>query len=305
MERIETDVDGDIWGQRQSGEDAAIGALAARQHGVVGRHQLIALGLSGAAIDHRLKLGRLHLLHRGVYAVGHRALKREAHWIAAVLAAGPGAVLSHRSAGALWRLLSYDGPIEVIAPTQRRSRPGVRIRHIALPADETTVHAGIPVTTVPRTLLDLAAVLPPRRLERAVNEAEVQRLTDPLSLDDLLARHPRARGTRALRAIRPDTTRTRSELERDFLSFIAQYDLPRPQTNIQIEGYEADCAWPHANLIVELDGAQTHTTTHAFEHDRERDRRLTAAGWRVIRITARQLRERPGALAADLRRLLG
>jgi len=307
MARIEVDVDGDIHGQRRPREwDAAIAALAERQHGVASRAQLLALGLSAEAIDHRVRLGRLHLLHRGVYAVGHRAVTREGRWLTAVLAGGARAALSHRSAAVLWGLLaSFDGPAEVIAPKERRSREGVRFRRIVLPADETTARAGIPVTTVPRTLLDLAAVLPARRLERAVNEAEVERLTDPLTLDDLLTRHPRCRGIRTLRALGSDPSITRSGLERDFLSFIAKYDLPRPHTNLQIDGIEVDCVWPDQRVIAELDGRAVHTTHRAFERDRERDRRLTAAGWRVVRITWRQLHDEPAALEADLRRLLG
>ena len=288
--------------------DAAIAALAAAQHGVVSR-ALLALGLGERAIDRRVALGRLHRLHRGVYAVGHPSVTQSGRWMAAALAGGPGAAISHRTAGACHRILSAgDGPIDVIVATDRRSRDGLRFHCSALPADELTVRDGIPVTTVPRTLLDLATILPPRRLERALNQAEVLRLTDPLSLEDLLARHPRRHGVASLKAVLAGQTLgtkvTRSELERAFLFFLVDHGLPAPQTNVAIEGHEVDCAWPEARVIVELDGHATHATRHSFEQDRDRDRGLTAAGWRVVRVTHRQLRTDRDPLAADLRRLL-
>ena len=182
-----------------------------------------------------------------------------------------------------------------------------------LPADEITSLAAIPVTTVPRTLLDLAAVLDHRGVERAMNEAEVRRYTDPLSLPALLARYPRRRGTAAIRAILGaggiGTTLTRSELEERFLRFLARWGLPRPELNVPIAvrgGFvEADCVWRRSRLIAELDGRAVHGTAAAFERDRARDRALNASGWRVVRITWRQLSEEARELAEDLGALLG
>lgn len=157
-------------------------------------------------------------------------------------------------------------------------------------------------------MLDLAAVLPPRRLERALHEAAVLRLTDPLSVEDLIARHPGRRGVATLRVLLADAalgaTVTRQELEHEFAAFLEDVHLPRPATNVLIAGYEVDAVWREHRLIVELDGRAVHATRRAFEADRARDRALTVAGWRVIRVTWRQLHRDPAALAADLHRLL-
>jgi hypothetical protein len=182
-----------------------------------------------------------------------------------------------------------------------------------LPADEVTVERGIPVTTVARTLLDLAAVLDRRRVERAIEEAEVRRLDDPLSLPDLVERYPGRRDTGVIRAIlaadRIGSTITRSELEERFLALLETYSLPRPELNVPIEArgswLEVDCVWRRWKLIVELDGHASHRTAAAFERDRARDRGLHAAGWRVLRITWRQLDDEAERIEADLRALLG
>jgi hypothetical protein len=229
--------------------------------------------------------------------------------MAAVLALGPGAVLSHRPAGAHWELVRTSGVCEVTVPrTGLRSRPGVRVHEAHLPPDEVTTHHGIPVTTVPRTLFDLAAVLPERQLERALNEAEVLRRWDELSLDRLLRRYPRRRGSRAIRAVLHKrgmgATVTRSELEEQFLALIDGAGLPRPEINVPVEGFEVDAVWRDARVVVELDGRSTHGTVEAFERDRERDRLLQTAGWRPVRITARQMATGTLTLVADLRRLL-
>ena len=232
--------------------------------------------------------------------------------MAAVLAGGPGAVLSHRPAAALWRIRKWQGSVDVTLPNSRRQRPGITWHMASLPADEITSVAGIPVTTVPRTLLDLAVVLDKHGVERAINEADVQRHTDPLSLPALLARYPRRRGGAAIRAVlaegRIGTSVTKSELEERFVRFLADWGLPRPELNVSIAvrgGFvEADCAWHSSRLIAELDGRAVHGTAAAFERDRARDRALGAAGWRVIRITWRQLTEETRALAEDLGAIL-
>jgi Transcriptional regulator, AbiEi antitoxin/AbiEi antitoxin C-terminal domain len=233
----------------ESGADRLIAALAQRQHGVVGRRQLLELGLGRRAIGHRLASGRLHRLHRGVYAVGHRVLSREATWMAAVLATGPGAVLSHRSAAALWGIRdSASARVDVTIPRWSRARAGIRTYQALLAADEVTVRRGVPVTTPPRTLLDLAAVIG-GRVERAVEESEMLRLTDALSLEDLVVRHRGRRGVSVIRQIldagRIGATITRSELEARFLAFVDAERLPRPEVNARLETaagwFEVDC----------------------------------------------------------------
>jgi hypothetical protein len=241
--------------RRSSTIDAAIARLAERQHGVVARHQILRLGIGRRAIGHRLECGRLHVLHRGVFAVGHRVLTREGGWMAAVLAIGPGAALSHRSAAAMWGLRVAAGArTDVTVARKPRARAGIALHHAVLAPDEVTVVRGITVTTPPRTLLDLAGIVATRHLERAVNDAETLRLTDALSPEDLILRHPRSRGVPALRRILADgrvgATVTRSELEDRFLAFVDRADLPRPEVNTSLaladSWVEVDCLWPPA-----------------------------------------------------------
>ncbi len=233
--------------------------------------------------------------------------------MAAVLACGPGAVLSHRAAGRLWMLTpQLTAPPEVTRPGSFRPRAGIVGHRSPVPADEASRVNGIPVTSVSRTLLDLAGVLTRRQLERALNEAEVLRLTDRLSVPDLLERYPRRRGSASLRALLRDRARvggiTRSELEGRFQAILARTDLPQPRFNahVSVQGrfFEADCLWAAQRLIVELDGREVHGTDLAFEKDRERDRLLLVDGWRVTRVTWRQLCDDAPAVVADLRRLL-
>jgi very-short-patch-repair endonuclease len=227
--------------------------------------------------------------------------------MAAVLAYGPGTVLSHRAGGAHWQIVRPAGPCEVTIATPRRSRPGVKVHRAALPSDERTIHDGIPVTTVPRTLFDLAAVLPQRQLERGINEAEVLHLWDELSLAHLLHRYPRHKGNKAVRAAlqqrRQGSSATKSDLEEMFLALIDAAGIPRPEINAFVEGFEVDAVWRDARLVMELDGRDAHGTALAFERDRERDRVLQVAGWRPVRITYRQMRDAPRAVIDDVRRL--
>jgi very-short-patch-repair endonuclease len=292
--------------------DLQIAELAERQHGVVARSQLLATGVSRRAIGHRVAQGRLFAVHRGVYAVGHYAGSQEARWMAAVLASGPCAVLSHRSAASLWRIRATTRSLIEVTASRQCSRPGIQTHRGSVPADEMTVLRGIPVTTVPRTLLDLAAMLPRRQVERAVNEAEVLQLFDALSLADLVARHPRRRGVASIGALLSARSHgsgmTRSELEERFLVLLDQAGLPSPDVNrsVHVSGrwIEGDCVWLQQRVIAELDGHAFHATAAAFERDRSRDRVLQAAGWRVVRITWRQLHDDSAALVADLRGLL-
>lgn len=284
--------------------------LARRQHGVLSRQQLAGLGLATGAINLRIDNGRLHLLHRGVYAVGHALLTDKGRWMAAALAAGDRAALSYTPAAALWGMRSWrDRILHVTAPAQR-SRPGIRFHCSRLPADEVTVEQGIPVTTPARTLFDLAGVVPLAQLRRAVKEAEVKRLWGPLSLPDLLERHPRRAGAAAIRAVidAPDRGVTRNDVEEALAALVRRARLPRPRFNAPLKlgsrFIEPDCLWAEQRVIVEVDGYETHGTRDSFESDRARDRALTAAGWRVIRVTWRQLRDEPEGIARDLRALL-
>lgn len=215
--------------------------------------------------------------------------------MAAVLASGDGAVLSHRSAAALWDIRPATGRIEVTTPRTRDARKGLLLHRAVLPQDEVTTHDGIPTTTPARTQLDLAAVVDRHALQRALNEAEVRRLEGP---NDLLDRYPTKKGTAALRTLAPQC-HTRGDLEARFHTFLDERRFPGPQTNALVEGFEVDAAWPDRRLIVELDSYEFHRTRQAFENDRRRDRRLTAAGWCVMRVTWRDLDE-PGRLATEL-----
>jgi very-short-patch-repair endonuclease/predicted transcriptional regulator of viral defense system len=287
--------------------------MARRQHGLVARRQLIDAGVGPRAIDERIGRGRLHVVHRGVYAVGHTALSVRGRWMAAVLAGGTGAVLSHRTAAMLWGLIPRSsGSLEVTRPTNARRRPRIVLHRSPLPEDEWTRVDGIPVTSVSRTIFDLAAVGPRSQVERALNEVEVLGLTDSLSIPDLLERYPRRGGSAVLRGLLGGDEGTvgiaRSELEERFAAFLDVNGIPRPRFNadLAVAGrfFSVDCLWSDQRLIVELDGRAVHGTARAFEADRERDRLLLVDGWRVMRITWRQLRDQQAFIATDLRSVL-
>jgi very-short-patch-repair endonuclease len=270
-------------------------ALGERQHGVVTRVQLIEIGLTDQGIGRRVKDGRLWRVHQGVYAIGRPTLTLHGRFIAAVLSCGPGAALSHIAAGVLLDLLEERGPrIDVTVPRggQRRRRGALIIHRAALPdADVTTKH-GIPVTTLARTLVDLADVLPRRRLERVLDEAAYLRL----DVTDLQPR-PGRRGSgtlaEALRRHDAGNTRTRSDLEERMLGLLHRFRLPAPEVNSSVEGYTVDFLWREQGLIVETDGWAAHGTRSAFERDRRRDADLLAAGWRVLRTSYERLEREP------------
>lgn len=271
-------------------------------------------------VARRVRAGRLHQIHRGVYAVGHLALTPRGHWMAAVLFCGDEAVLSHRTAAALWGIRdSGSGKIEVTSRRKSRSTGTIRRHFGRLPADECTVEDGIPVTAPMRTIIDLATVAKPHSVEAALREAEYLQLRDGLSLPALLARYPRHRGARSIRAAleRRDEDpggHFRSPLEELFLPFLDRHNLPRPRINAGVHvpasrhqperRYEVDCLWPEQRHIVELDGFASHGHRQAWEDDKARDRRLVTAGYGVTRITKRQLLGEEDALAADLSSLL-
>jgi hypothetical protein len=284
--------------------DVAIGRLAERQHGVVSLPQLRSAGLTKDAVGKRMAAGRLTRIHRGVYAVGHARLTLRGRWMAAVLAYGETARLSHRSAAALHGLRPDNrSKIDVTLPSPSgRPRPGIAIHRspTLTPADVTTVDV-IPVTTVPRTLLDLAEVIDRQGLERAVSEADVLRIFDLRAMDEVLSRADGRRGSAALRAVLAryrGPTLTDRELEALFLALCRRAGLPEPEVNVWITledgvAYKADFLWRAERLIVETDGWGSHGTRRAFEEDRRRDRRLKLAGWDVIRFTWRDI-ERNG-----------
>ncbi|MEA2144327.1 MAG: hypothetical protein QOI64_2757 [Solirubrobacteraceae bacterium] len=277
--------------------DVRIAQLAARQHGVVSWRQLLDAGVGRGAIDHRVRSGWLHRMHRGVFAVGHPPLTREARWMGAVLACGEGAGLSHGCATALWDIRSYSGTwIDVTVPTRagRARRDRIRLhRSSTLTTDDITTHRGIPVTTVARTLLDVAATLREAGLARTVEQTEIRRLFDLTAVQQTLARNPNHPGAtrlkRALSLYREDEF-TRSELEQAFLALCDAHGIPRPLVNHLVEGEEVDFVWPEQRLIVETDGRGTHLTRAAFERDRARDARLLVLGYRVLRFTELQVR---------------
>ncbi len=293
--------------------DVQIAGLAAQQHGVVARRQLLALGVSSGAIGRRIEQRRLIPLHRGVYAVGHAALRRDGYWKAATLAS-PNVALVGRSAGAFWGLRPWSGvhQLAVASASGREPREDDSLeirRWPGLRPHEMTLERGIPVTTVARTHLDLAVVLRTHELRRVVERADQSELFDLGAVERVLADHPGEPGTPALRALLCDfrhagLTLTRSELEALMLQLCLDHGLPRPQINTFRNGRELDFRWPAARLVVETDGWGTHKTRRAFEEDRARDRRLAVEGWRVIRVTHRQLRDDPAGIAADLRVLL-
>jgi very-short-patch-repair endonuclease len=293
--------------------DRALAALAGRQHGVVARWQMSGLGMSAQMVKGRIRRGGLSRLHRGVYAVGHQAITVESRWMAAVLAFGPDAVLSHRSAAQLWGL-TPRGRIrpEVTCPTHAAGRPHLVVHQIPLLGDEVGRVRGIQVTSVPRTMLDLAATRPEREVERAWNEMEVRQLRDRLSVPQLLERHPGRKGSLLLARLASGGTApvgiTRSELEERFLALVDHYELPRPRMNahLPIRGrfFEIDCLWEELHVAIELDGGAAHGTSKAFHKDRERDRILTAEGYTTARITWDHIARTPDEVARDLRAIL-
>lgn len=294
--------------------DAAVADLAERQLGVVAIGQLLELGMTRRAVAHRVASGRLHRLFRGVFAVGHRGLSKRGWWMAAVLSVGVGAVLSHRPAGAEWNLRAWNGRPAITTPKWRPTRAEIEVHSAELPPDEVTVKNGIPITSMPRTILDLATVLDADALARAVEEAEFQRLSDPLSLPAILKRHQGERGTRALRRVLQSAGYamgvTNSPLEEAFVRFVGEHGLPHPELNASLRIAERyvrpDCLWRSQRVIVELHSAMFHGHAPAVTRDAGRDRLLIRGGWTVIHVTWAQLHDEAErlALAADLRALL-
>jgi very-short-patch-repair endonuclease len=296
-------------GNKSDTLDAAVAEVAARQHGVISMRQLEEVGLSRRGAAGRVRSGRFHRIHRAVYAVGHGGLSLHGRFMAAVLACGEGAVLSHVSAAVLWELLSpFDGPVHVSVPATsgRSQRSGIHLHRcpaLQTPKEpssspsylnqeggrggrlSTTRRHNIPVTTVPRTIEDLRAssLLPSRLLRRAIRQAEHK----GYRLDGIA------------------TDRTRSDLETLFLALCRRYGLPTPEVNVKLGRWEVDFLWRSQRVVVETDFWSYHRGSVAFEDDHARDLDLRAAGYTVLRFTDKQLEEEPARVAADLRRALG
>jgi very-short-patch-repair endonuclease len=280
-----------------------IAALADRQHAVVAAWQLAELGFDYGALHRRATVGRLHRRFRGVYSVGHRKLTREGHWMAAVLAYGPDAVLSHWTAAALWGFATSSWKLHATTPTTRRSRRGIIVHASPLHPEDVSRQNGIPVTSVARTLLDIAALVAEDRLARIIENAVRLEVFDLRALDRAIARTPRRAGIPKLRAALADYRHTpdlRSNNERIFRKLIADAGLPEPQFNVLLEGLLVDAYWPRWRLVVEIDSVAFHMTPSAFERDRMRDAILQKAGYRVLRITEKRLKTDPQALIADI-----
>lgn len=279
----------------QQSSRGGVWELCRRQHGVVSRRQLIALGYTAKAIRHRVATRRLHPLWRGVYAVGRPEVTQHGLWMAAVLACGSGAVVSHQSACELWELRPLrEGPIHiaVIGGSDRR-RPGIAVhRRLTLSRAHIRHRHGIPVTSPICTLIDSATILRPDELEAAVNEADKRDLVDPDRLRVALDAEPGRPGVAVLRRTldRPTFSLTDSELERRFLPIAGRAGLPPPETQRHLHGFRVDFYWPALGLVVETDGLRYHRTPAQQARDRLRDQALSAAGLTVIRFTRAQVR---------------
>jgi hypothetical protein len=283
--------------------DRRIDEIAARQHGVITLRQLEGVGLGRRGVAKRASRGRLHRIHQGVYAVGHRGLSLHGRFMAAALACGEGAVLSHGSAAVLWKLLKpIDGPVHVSVPSTsgRKKRSGIHLHRsqaLAEPSPSptslpgrggrgrrllSTRRDGIPVTTVGRTIQDLRGAAPPHLVRRAIRQAELM----GLRLDGV------------------ETDHTRSDLEALFLALCRRYGLPAPEINAKLGRWEVDFLWRSARLVVEVDSWIYHRGSVAFQDDHARDLDLRQQGYRVLRFSEQQLEEEPERVTADVARAL-
>jgi hypothetical protein len=283
-----------------------IARIAARAHGVVTRVELLEADISTDEIAHRLRTGSLIAGFRGVYRVGHKAPSVEARYMAAVKACGEGALLSGLSAAWLWGLLRGPSPPpEVTAPTERSVKGIQPRRQRRMDPRDATRHRGIPVTTVPATLVRVPSLLSFDELARAAHEAAVRYRVTPTQVEAVQARHPRAAGSRLLRAIvKGDAPTLLSKLERGFRATLRAAHLPLPITNRRAGAHYVDCRWPAHALTVELDSYRFHHTRYAWEQDRRRDREARARGDDFRRYTWTDVFEEPDQMLAELRELL-
>lgn len=283
--------------------------VAAGQYGVLSHEQLTNLGYASSAVEGAVASGRLHRIHRGVFAVGHPGLSRHGRCLAGVLACGEGALLSYRSAAWLWGMApEFAVPIEVSVPWRGHGRSPLRLHHCpALGPEDLASHEGIPVTAVPRTLLDFASSVLPWQLERAIEKAERLGLLDVGRIDQLLERvrgHPGRGKLRKALVLHRDPAFSRSRGELRFLELVREAGLPRPSVNCVVDGYELDMYWERERFAVELDSWDAHRSRSAFEEDRTRQENLKLAGIEMIRITGRRLAHQPNEIAVRLRTLL-
>lgn len=292
------------------GRHSALAELAERQHGVVSIRQLTGpLGYSKAAVHRAVKSGRLHPLYRGVFAIGHTKLSLHGHCLAAVLACAPHALLSHVSAAWLWGLTNTSPlPASVCAPSHRTPRSPIRLHEArSLAPGDQALREGIPVTSLPRTLLDNAATVRFEWLEKMIERSEDLELFDLQAVEDLLERtvghHGHGRLRKAIALYKP-TSFTRSTLERRFLELCLEAGLPQPRTNYVIHGFELDCCWPEFHFAVELDVFETHGTRAAFERDRKRQEDLLLHGIAMTRVTGPRLEREPDEVMRRIARLL-
>ena len=289
-------------------QSTAAWELARRQHGVVARRQLLALGFNAREIEHRVKRGRLHLVMRGVYAVGWPTLTPHRRWMAAVLACGAGAALSHRSAAALWRIGTERRELIDVSVRRRCElrRPGLRVRGRPTldPADQVT-RDGIPVTGIARTLVDLAAELGETAVERAVNEADKRDHIDPEALRTAVDDYVGQPGARTLRELLDKRTfrLSDSDLEVLFRPIAAAAGLPPPLTKETVNGWEVDFYWPELGLIVETDGLRYHRTPSTQTRDARRDRTHVLADMKSLRFTHYEVKHEPTSVCSELRQL--
>lgn len=293
-----------------------VAEFAERQHGVVSREQLRAIGMSDAAIDYAVATGRLFPIFRAAFGVGHPQVGSWGRMLAAVFACGSGTVVSHGTAAALLGLWENEPQdIHVVAPIEAgRKIAGIRRRHVPLPMRrETWMRHGIPCTSAARTIVDLAGTNGERALRRTIEQAAVLRLLDVAEIDAILT-GPRRRGTPMLRMVIEDwrryspKTRLRSRMEAKLLPLLTQRNIPIPQCNemleVGLDSFEIDFLWRRQFLVVEADGDRYHDNPAAQSRDRHRNHVLAAAGYRVLRLRWEDLRDRPQATVARLARLL-
>jgi very-short-patch-repair endonuclease len=288
----------------------AVGSLAEVQHALVTRGQLFALGIGSGAIDYALECGRLHPMHRGVYSlVPSAALPPLAREHAAVLAVGDGSFLSHHAAAGVWGLRPpAEGDLDVTLLAGDCRRPGIRIHRVKrLQAQDARIRDRIPITSPARTLLDIAAELADRELERAFDEGLARRLTTVAAIRELLQRYRGASGSARLRALADParkSTMTRSQAEELFLALVRKAPIPDPEVNVMLGPFEVDFLWRSERVVVEIDGYAFHRGRLAFERDHRRDAELHDAGFHVIRVTWKQLTSEPEAVLVRLARAL-
>lgn len=287
--------------------ERAVARIAGRQDNVISRDQLLGAGLGRGAIAHRVKVGTIQRLHSSVYLLGAAPPTPIARARAAAIACGEDAVVSHRSAAELLGLLPHSGgAVDVtVAGRNVAARSGVRRHRVArLHGQDVTTVQGIPVTSIARTICDLAATESRDEVMHAFQEALYRRAVTPRGLAGVLAREPKRKGAPVIQSLIADPRMTRSERERMLLKLIDQAQLPKPVSNVQLHGHLVDVFWPEERLIVEFDGWGAHGHRLAFDKDRKRDQKLVAAGYRVIRVTDRQLTEEPLAVLARIAQAL-